>query len=131
MRKLIEAIQNYKESIKVDVPPLVYHATYRPLLKQIMELGLVGGKRRNWECSNTGRVYVAKEPEVAESYAETSEFVPADWLDEIIIFEIDTSQLDISKFGPDPNVLDSDGETLQYAGTIPVHALRLLDEYVE
>lgn len=62
--------------IEKNLPAILYHATYKPLLKKIMINGLGGNTRKNWEDSVTGVIYLAKDPYVAESYAETSDLVP-------------------------------------------------------
>lgn len=107
-------------------PQFLYHATYKPLLKKIKEKGLgTNDIKKAWEDSITGYVYLALDPYVAESYAEESEMVPEDWLDDIIILEIDTNKLDKSKLFTDQNVQDNKGDTLEYRGVIPWEALNL------
>lgn len=105
----------------VEVPSMLYHATYRPLLRSIKVNGLggKGSERKKWEDSKPGIVYLATSPEVAESYAETSDVVSDEWLDEIVILKIRTENLDPSKFSLDRNVIDNQGDTLEYHGVIP------------
>jgi hypothetical protein len=62
-------------------------------------------------------VYLARDPEVARSYAETSDMVPEEWLDAIVILAIDASRLDSRKLRQDRNVQDDDS-TLEYHGVI-------------
>lgn len=109
------------ENSSVAVPAMLYHATYRPLLRSIKANGLggKGSERKKWEDSKPGIVYLATSPEVAESYAETSDVVNDDWLDEIVILKIRTENLDPSKFSIDRNVIDNQGDTLEYHGVIP------------
>jgi hypothetical protein len=71
----------------------------------------------------SGTVYLAANPDIAESYAETSETVPDEWLDDIVILAIDTGKLDHSKFSMDVNVLDNTGDTVEYHGIIPPGAI--------
>jgi hypothetical protein len=65
------------------------------------------------------------DPDVAESYAETSEAVPDEWLDEIVILKISTAGLDRSNLKIDANVLDNEGDTLEYHGVIPANLVSL------
>ena len=59
---------------------------------------------------------LAKDIDVAISYAESSDLVPDSWIDNIIVLHIDTNKLDKSKFRIDQNVQDNEGDTLEYAG---------------
>lgn len=104
----------------------LYHATYEPYLKNIMKYGLGGAPdiKPNWGDSKQGVVYLAYDPNVAESYAETAEEIPEDYLDQIIILKIDINQLDKQKLTRDENVIDG-GDTLEYHGVIPPSAIRI------
>ena len=105
-------------------PQVLYHATYRPLLKSIKQHGLGGDKAQaKWEDSKPGVVYLATDPNVAESYAESSDVVPDEWLDQIVVLKVNASQLDQSKLKLDRNVLDNEGDTLEYHGVIPTNLL--------
>lgn len=96
----------------------LYHATYKPLLKSIQANGLGGGgAQTKWTDSKPGVVYLAKDPDVAVSYAETNDEVPEEWLDQIVVLAISTDSLDTSKLKDDENVLDDDS-TLEYHGVI-------------
>jgi hypothetical protein len=109
----------------------LYHATYRPLLKSIEEHGLGGsGAVAKWEDSVRGVVYLASSPEVAESYAESSDLVPEKWLDEIVILRIPVSSLDESKLHIDRNVQDNSGDTLEYHGVIPYTNITLNEDEI-
>jgi hypothetical protein len=102
----------------------LYHATYKPHLKKIMQYGLGGSPkiRKNWEDSKQGVVYLAYDANVAESYAESSDDVPESYLDNIIILRIDTSKLDRNNLKRDQNVIDGE-DTLEYHGIIPPDAI--------
>lgn len=105
-----------------------YHATYRPLLKTIKREGL-GGKSaiKAWTDSKPGVVYISSDPDVAESYAEISELVPDELLDDIVILEIDGSRLKSSKIFKDSNVRsDEDSMTFEYHGKIPWKYMKIL-----
>ena len=112
----------------LSVPPVLYHATYRPLLRSIKRGGLggPGSEKKKWEDSIHGAVYLALDPHVAESYAETSDSVPDEWLDEIVILQISTDGLNPSKFMLDRNVRDNAGDTVEYHGVIPLSNISLL-----
>jgi hypothetical protein len=113
------------EGLDQDIPSVLYHATYKPRLKSIQSKGLGSGGKRNWEDSQRGVVYLALDPDVAESYAETSDMVPDEWLDQIVMLKISTVGLDSNKFGIDSNVQDNAGDTIEYHGVIPVSNISL------
>ena len=69
---------------------------------------------------------MARDPDVALSYAESSDMVPDEWLDKIVLLKIDASKLDKSKFFVDQNVQDNVGDTLEYHGTIPAGTFSLI-----
>ena len=97
---------------------VLYHATYKPLLKSIQKNGLGGsGAQTNWEDSKPGVVYLAKDPDVAYSYAETNDVVPDSWLDQIVILTIPINNLNLNKLHNDENVIDDDS-TFEYHGII-------------
>ena len=120
---------------QVELPPTLYHASYGPLADSIQQSGLGGDRDTVWEDSVRGTVYLALDPEVAFSYAETSDdawdkFETDDGL-EIVTFEIDASQLDPAKLNIDQNVLGNQGDTLEYKGVVPPSALKIIRrEYV-
>lgn len=110
---------------------LLYHATYRPYLERIKQFGLGGSPEpvpRNYEDSESGVVYLASSAEVALSYAETSDLVPEEWLDDIVVLSVDTEQLDTTLLQPDKNVRSACEElpaTFEYRGVVPPAALQL------
>lgn len=115
------------EQEQLEIPPVLYHATYEPLLKSVQDEGLGGLRDTQYEDSVRGVVYLALDPDVAFSYAETSD---AAWdkfeTDEglpIVTLKIDTSQLDKKLFKIDSNVMDNQGETLEYHGVVPPQAI--------
>jgi hypothetical protein len=110
--------QGVAEDTGANIPPVLYHATYKQRLKSIQLKGLGAAGKRNWTDSKRGIVYLALDPDVAESYAETAlDDLDADW--DIVILKISTSGLDTNKFQLDRNVLDNEGDTLEYHGIIP------------
>ena len=117
---------------QAKVPPKLYHATYGPLVGSIQREGLGGDRDTVWEDSVRGTVYLALDPEIAFSYAETSEdawdsFETDEGL-EIVTFEVDSSKLDPAKFNIDQNVVGNQGDTLEYYGVVPSSALKIIDK---
>jgi hypothetical protein len=51
----------------------LYHATYKPLLNNIKKKGLGGNNKKNWNDSKDNVVYLADDPDIAESFAEANE----------------------------------------------------------
>jgi len=104
--------QNYLEERNIvlhsnpsGIPSILYHATYRPYLQSIFKKGLQYGiSPVNWEFSENV-VYLSSDIDEAISYAETSDIVPEEYLDQIVILAVDVSQLDVSKLVVDENVL--------------------------
>jgi hypothetical protein len=97
-----------------------YHATYGALLPKIRKEGLdTSDAQAWWEDSEPGVVYLALDPDVAASYAESSEMVPESWLDDIWIIEIPQDALDPEKLHADRNVIGGT-DTFEYHGTIPI-----------
>ena len=109
----------------------LYHATYKPLLSKIRKTGLGNTKKVFWEDSKPGIVYLANDPNVAESYAQTNENCPEQWIDNIIIFQINKNCLDQNKLFVDNNVLLYNNElpvTFQYHGIIPFDMLQIYNK---
>jgi len=123
---------------ELRVPSKLYHATYRQFLNSIKKKGLGNTKRKMWSDSKPGVVYLADDPWVAESYAEESEYIdsvedPDDYLDNIIILEVDVSNLDSSKLYIDENVILDDGElnsTWEYHGVIPWEVIKIFNSSI-
>ena len=55
-----------------------------------------------------------------EDYIEIEE-----WLDEIIVLVIDTENLEYNLFDIDQNVLDNEGDTIEYHGVISPQFIKL------
>lgn len=120
--------QNINEELE-HIPPVLYHATYKQRLKNIKLTGLGAGKKRNWPDSRPGVVYLALDPNVAESYAETAlDDLDADW--DIVILQVSTNGLDPNKFHLDSNVQDNEGDTVEYHGIIPPSNISLYKQGV-
>lgn len=119
----------------MEYPDKLYHATYKQFLKSIQANGLGKTENKMWNDSKSRVVYLATEPWVAESYAEEAEWLdavedPGEWLDNIIILEVDASKLDKTKLSIDENVLLDDGEepsTWEYHGIIDFSLCKILE----
>ena len=123
-RQIIRRILREETTPNIKVPQIVYHATFRPLLWKIKSEGLGGDSARQiWGGSKKGVVYLALDPVVAHSYAETifgeNDNIPDSWEEKIIILAINTESLDKTKFYLDMNVIDNEGDTIEYHGVIP------------
>jgi len=120
----MKTFKKFLENKELNLPEYLYHATYKPYLDSIMKHGLGGyQQKKNYEDSESGKVYLALDPEVARAYAETSDEVPEDWLDNIVVLTIDTGKLDKELIGSDRNVQDNNGDTLEYKGIISPNAI--------
>ena len=121
--------ESWNESENSMNSPYLYHATYKHLLKKIKQQGLdTRMSKKAWEDSIPGYVYLALDPEVAFSYAESSEEVPEEWIDNIVILKIDKYFLDQDKLFIDQNVIDNVGDTLEYRGVIPWESIVGIEE---
>jgi hypothetical protein len=127
--ELTQLKQGVAEDSNQHIPPILYHATYKQRLKSIQLKGLGAGGKSNWTDSKKGVVYLALDPDVAESYAETAlDDLDADW--EIVILAISTNGLDPNRFQLDRNVLDNEGDTVEYHGIIPPNNISLYKQGV-
>ena len=116
--------------LKENTQQYYYHATYKPLLKKIKLMGLdTRDSKKAWDDSVPGYVYLAKDLDVAASYAESSEMVPDEWLDQIIVLTIDASKLDQDKIFDDTNVRNETTDTVEYRGVIPFDAVVKVEKY--
>jgi hypothetical protein len=105
----------------------LYHATYGARMKSIKKFGLVPGKKKNWDDSKQDVIYLATDPDVAYSYAESSDMVSDTMLDDIKVLQIKKSDLDKDKLSIDKNVIDNDGSTLEYSGNIAPDLLKIYE----
>lgn len=124
---MIKLVDILREAYSGD---LLYHATYKKLIPKIKEMGLdTRDSKRAWEDSVPGYVYLAKDPDVAASYAESSESVPDSWIDNIYVLTIDANTLDQDKLFDDQNVRNETTDTLEYRGVIPPQAIIKYQKY--
>ena len=118
-------IHRYITESSVNVPKYLYHATYKPFLNSIKKKGLGNTNKKMYtDSKGKGTVYLALDPDVAISYAETAEWLDDvddydKYADNIIVLKIDTQSLNQSNFYIDDNVIDNEGDTIEYHGIIP------------
>lgn len=85
----------------------------------------------NYEDSDPGSVYLATYPDVARSYAEVSEEVPEEWLEQIVVLEIDLPAEMAAQLQADPNVRaagDTEPSTWVFRGVIGPDCIRSMSE---
>lgn len=121
----------FKEFLVESEEQYLYHATYRIHKPSINKNGLrKDSEHKNWEDSVPGKIYLAKTPEVALSYAETSESVPEKHYNSgIVVYKINKKHLDDKHISSDENVIDNDGSTLEYSKNIPSKHLEIHSEH--
>ena len=109
----------------------LYHATYKVHKDSISKHGLMkDSSHKNWEDSKKGRVYLAKDPEVALSHAETSEDAPEHHYNSgIVVYKIHKKHLESSKIHKDSNVRNNDDATVEYHDNIPAKHLSIHSEH--
>ena len=119
MIKLVDLL--LEAPIKQVVPEFLYHATYEALIPSIKRTGLDSREGElSWEFWIQGNVYLANDPDVAESYAEAAEEVSDEVYDSgIVVLKVASKDLDIDKLFDDSNVQDDFSDTFEYRGVIP------------
>jgi hypothetical protein len=127
---------NFENIFKENLPKL-YHATLKRFIPSIKKLGLGGKlpKRRFWDYKNTPYenitqgVFLATDDDIAWDYLEScdelydryEDFEPDD---DIVVFEIDINDLDLSKLSIDENNSDEECPTYFYNGIISFEKLK-------
>lgn len=100
-----------------------YHATYKPYLDSILKKGLTKSiAKKSWKGSGN-YVYLSINPDVAESYAETTDDVPEEFLDNIVVLKIDGDKLKRNLLQTDEK--NKSGDTIQYNDDIPPSAIKV------
>jgi RNA:NAD 2'-phosphotransferase (TPT1/KptA family) len=116
----------------LDKKEYLYHATYGVFLDSIMKQGLIRGYRKNWEFSQN-YIYLTNDPDIAESFAETAEEVPEEYLDDIIVLKIDKSKLNPDYLELDENITQGEDNeeddsiySFQYRGNISPELIKVI-----
>ena len=142
MKSLLSYLTESNNRIS-NLPDVLYHATSSHLLSSIKKYGLGGKmpKRTWWDYDSTEYknreqgVFFATDEYVAASFLEASDDF-ANFADEyedrydkslqIIVFAINTKDLDVSKISIDSNnSADEDSQTYFYDGIIPYNKLTI------
>lgn len=143
MKSLLNYI-NESNNKKLKLPNILYHATSSHLLSSIKKYGLGGKmpKRTWWDYNSTEYknreqgVFFATDEYVAASFLEASDDF-ANFAEEyedrydkslqIIVFSVNTKDLDTSKISIDSNnSVDEDSQTYFYDGIIPYNQLKIV-----
>jgi len=107
----------------------LYHATYSAYLDSILEKGLIPNYNTNWDFSER-YIYLTSDPEIALYFAEAAEEVPEEYLDEIVIIEVNIEDLNVDKLRVDDNISQDEEEepySFQYKGTIDPELITIHD----
>lgn len=128
---------NFENIFRESLPNKLFHATLKRFVPSIKKLGLGGKlpKRRFWDYENTPYekitqgVFLATDDDIAWDYLEScdelydryEDFEPDD---DIVVFEIDINDLDLSKLSIDENNSDEELPTYFYNGIIPFEKLK-------
>ena len=122
MKRLVVSSYNF------DFPEKLYHATFKVYLDSIKKHGLLSKSPNiNWEGLSIDAIYLSDDPESAESFCEVAEVSDEVWNSGIIIFEINTSDLNLDLLDEDENILDEIGSYV-YFGNIPFSKLTVYSE---
>lgn len=143
MKSLLNYLNESNNRIS-NLPDILYHATSSHLLSSIKKYGLGGKmpKRTWWDYDSTEYlnreqgVFFATDEYVAASFLEASDDF-ANFADEyedrydkslqIIVFAVNTKDLDVSKISIDSNNnTDEDSQTYFYDGIIPYNQLKIV-----
>lgn len=116
----------------------LYHATYGAYLDSILEKGLIPNYKTNWDFSGRS-IYLTDDPDIAQDFAETADMAPEEYLNDIVILEVDLNDLDQDKLTLDDNITqceDEDDEdcqpySFQYNGTIKPQLLTIFKRIKE
>lgn len=124
------------------IPPRLYHATPSCYLNSIRKYGLGAKlpKKRFWDYGSTPYenlkqgVFLATDPYVAEDFLDSSDeyWELKENLEErygkeisIVVLEIDTKSLDLSRLSIDENNSNDNDLTYFYNGVIPASKIRI------
>lgn len=125
---------NWMQKISINIPSKLYHATYGEYLESIKRKGLIPRYHCTWRDCQWG-IYLADDPYEAESYAEVApddnSNIPEEYIDDIVILEIDSARLDQSKLDIDPHVQWNENplniSTFIYKDSIPFSSISILN----
>ena len=119
----------------------LYLAAYAPYLEQIKKDGkIIPGKNSDWGISDKNSIYLSRDLDDAASFAEHTMNTPYEYLNEIIVLEIDIDKLDFNRLSIYCNQnysfdIDVDVEYIytwvqfEYHGEIPLKAVTHVIDY--
>lgn len=124
---------NLKNKIKkrIEIPQYLYHGTFRSNAQSILERGLVPSSCPDeaiWpELYDYGYIFLSKTPRESKAWPVAAVREGLESVDYIrdkkpVVFQIDTSKIDMRKLSQDPITL----KDLRYSDTIYPDALKLL-----
>lgn len=106
-------LKHIKENfINENIPRILYHGTYKPLLKNINELGL--GEFVKDTIEDNSMVHLYDNFKLAKEYAKNKKNISVDFLDQIIVLTIDIKNLNPLKTFQDPE----NPNLIKYQGVI-------------
>jgi len=120
--------------ILVAAPKKLYHGTFGWNAESLAKEGILPDRQPNWGVTDPGYVYLTDSAALASNWVrEAYEIgdVELDWdRAEAAVFEVDTSQLEMSRLKRDPKGGPSDW---RYAGPVPPEAVKLayVDDYTD
>lgn len=121
-----------------NIPRYLYHGTFGAYEKSIRRKGLIPNYHHNWNVDDgyekSGYVYLSTDAIFCGSMVESSENenIPEKYFNDIIILEIDSRYLDLTKLELDENIRSDepiDIQSFQYKGKIPSEAITDIFEY--
>lgn len=142
VKRMMNMDKNMDENFENDISnselfgtDTLYHATYKPYWEQIKkDRALKPKAHSNWDISEN-YIYLSRDYDNAFSYAEEAENVPEDYLNQIVVLEIDINKLNIDKLEIDHNQAYGDYDEVdvedpqtwiefQYEGEIPTSYIK-------
>ena len=107
----------------------LYHATYRSHKDSIAKDGLrTNSGNNNWYISKKRKVYLAKSPKIARSYAKTSYAPQQHHKSGIVVYKVHRKHLEPKHIKVDKNVKNND-TTVEYGKNIPSKHLKIHSEH--
>lgn len=144
-----KVLKEFSTGLEKNIPEKLYHATIKQKLPSIKKFGLGGKIPRNrfWDYEGTEYekikqgFFVDVDPDNAYSYVDSCDEIYDRYEDfseeDIILFEIDRNDLDLSKLSVDKNDtsnFDDDYDGIQphsyfYDGVVPFNKLKKINYY--
>lgn len=104
---------------------ILYHATYGPLMEKIQKEGLrLPEGKSNWDMYAGEYIYLAANPYIAESYAETADYVPDEWINDIVTLEVTVDTNDVQR-DPNTRCAKEEGYSFVVAKPIPANQIKI------